>query len=304
MRLKSLPALIAVLFAAFLYSFVPHIVQAQFAGQGTYGGTSGGTANAQTITIGNYTGALPGVTWTFLAGATNTGPATINISGTGNVAILRQSSQGPVALSGAEITSGELVSITPLGSSYLMTSNVDMTPIGKTVEFRGDSTPRGVLIEDGSCVSRTTFAPLFAVIGTTYGACDGSTTFGVPDSRGTTFMALDGQGVNGLANRITSASCANSNTNGTLCGSQNKVIANSNLPASIPYTDPGHSHTVYGQLQSTIGYPGGNWVQGTSGNANFNTASSVTNITINPGSANTALAVLNPTLLGRRGIKY
>lgn len=43
------------------------------------------------------------------------------------------------------------------------------------------STPSGYLACNGLAVSRTTFADLFAVIGTTYGAGDGSTTFNVPD---------------------------------------------------------------------------------------------------------------------------
>jgi microcystin-dependent protein len=42
------------------------------------------------------------------------------------------------------------------------------------------------LLADGSAVSRTTFAALFAVIGTTYGAGDSSTTFNLPDLRGRT----------------------------------------------------------------------------------------------------------------------
>ena len=45
-----------------------------------------------------------------------------------------------------------------------------------------DSTlPEGFLECDGSNVSRTTYADLFAVVGTTYGSGDGSTTFGLPD---------------------------------------------------------------------------------------------------------------------------
>jgi len=44
--------------------------------------------------------------------------------------------------------------------------------------------PAGWLTCDGSAVSRTTFANLFSVIGTTYGAGDGSTTFNVPEMRG------------------------------------------------------------------------------------------------------------------------
>lgn len=43
------------------------------------------------------------------------------------------------------------------------------------------STPSGFLACDGSAVSRTTYADLFAVVGTNYGVGDGSTTFNLPD---------------------------------------------------------------------------------------------------------------------------
>jgi microcystin-dependent protein len=46
----------------------------------------------------------------------------------------------------------------------------------------GDSTPPSGFLEcDGSAVSRSTYSALFAVIGTTYGSGDGSTTFDLPD---------------------------------------------------------------------------------------------------------------------------
>jgi microcystin-dependent protein len=46
------------------------------------------------------------------------------------------------------------------------------------------SAPTGYLLCNGAAVSRTTYADLFAVIGTTYGAGNGSTTFNLPDLRG------------------------------------------------------------------------------------------------------------------------
>ena len=52
---------------------------------------------------------------------------------------------------------------------------------GSIVAYAGSSVPTGYLSCDGSAVSRTTYADLFAVIGTTYGSGDGSTTFGLPD---------------------------------------------------------------------------------------------------------------------------
>ena len=57
-------------------------------------------------------------------------------------------------------------------------------PTGMITQFAGATAPNGWLICDGTAVSRTTYSALFAVIGTSYGAGNGSTTFGVPDLRG------------------------------------------------------------------------------------------------------------------------
>lgn len=60
-----------------------------------------------------------------------------------------------------------------------------MTLSTGTILLSGNtSTPSGFLLCDGSAVSRTTYATLFGVIGTTYGAGDGSTTFNLPDLSG------------------------------------------------------------------------------------------------------------------------
>lgn len=59
-------------------------------------------------------------------------------------------------------------------------------PAGVVWEFDGPTAniPAGWLVCDGSAVSRTTYARLFAAIGTLHGAGDGSTTFNLPDRRG------------------------------------------------------------------------------------------------------------------------
>jgi len=56
--------------------------------------------------------------------------------------------------------------------------------VAKIEMYGGSSAPTGWLLCDGSAISRTTYAVLFAVISTSYGAGDGSTTFNVPDLRG------------------------------------------------------------------------------------------------------------------------
>lgn len=59
-----------------------------------------------------------------------------------------------------------------------------LVPVGTILDFAAATAPSGYLVCDGSAVSRTTYSALFAVIGTTWGAGDGSTTFNVPDLRG------------------------------------------------------------------------------------------------------------------------
>jgi microcystin-dependent protein len=79
----------------------------------------------------------------------------------------------------------------------------DVFPAGTVVDYAGSAPPTGWLVCDGSVVSRATYPTLFANIGTTFGAGDGSTTFGIPDCRGKviagkhssgTFQTLGGTG--------------------------------------------------------------------------------------------------------------
>lgn len=66
-------------------------------------------------------------------------------------------------------------------------------PTGAIMAFAGATAPTGWRLCNGTAISRTTYSDLFAVIGTTYGAGDGSTTFNVPDYRE---LALVGVGEN------------------------------------------------------------------------------------------------------------
>lgn len=64
--------------------------------------------------------------------------------------------------------------------------NIGAEPIppGTMIAFGGKSVPDGWLLCNGALVSRTTYAKLFAAIGTAWGAGDGSTTFKLPDADG------------------------------------------------------------------------------------------------------------------------
>lgn len=98
-------------------------------------------------------------------------------------------------------------------------------PAGIIMTYGGSSAPLGYLICDGSAVSRTTYATLFAVIGTTYGAGDGSTTFNIPN--------LSGKVVIGVSN---------SHSLGSSGGEEEHTLLTSELP-SHTHEVPQHGHT-------------------------------------------------------------
>lgn len=71
--------------------------------------------------------------------------------------------------------------ITPPSSAHTFEARGVKT--GVVELFAGTSIPDGYLLCNGAAVSRTVYADLFEVIGTVYGAGDGSTTFNLPDMR-------------------------------------------------------------------------------------------------------------------------
>jgi phage-related tail fiber protein len=70
------------------------------------------------------------------------------------------------------------------------TSSVSIL-VGTVCFFLSSSAPTGWIVCDGSAISRTTYSELFSRIGTTYGVGDGSSTFNIPDFRGTFFRTLN-----------------------------------------------------------------------------------------------------------------
>lgn len=78
--------------------------------------------------------------------------------------------------------------VAPTDSTYwsqipTYTDLPDPIPTGVILTFGGSTVPEGFLLCNGAAISRTTYAKLFAAIGTLYGAGDGSTTFNLPDMR-------------------------------------------------------------------------------------------------------------------------
>ena len=119
-------------------------------------------------------------------------------------------------------------------SSTLSVNGVENAhvPSGVIMAWTTDTAPTGWLLCDGSAVSRTTYADLFAVISTTYGAGDASTTFNVPDLRGRFILGQDDMG-GSSANRVTDT---DADTLGNADGTETKTLTTTELPA--------HTHTI------------------------------------------------------------
>lgn len=113
---------------------------------------------------------------------------------------------------------------------------------GSITAYASETTPTGFLYCDGSAVSRTTYAGLFAVVGTTFGSGDGSTTFNLPDLRGRFLRGTDG--LSTLDSEAASRTAMNSGGNtGDLPGSlQTYGTAAPNTAFTTP-SGGTHQHT-------------------------------------------------------------
>lgn len=127
--------------------------------------------------------------------------------------------------------------------------------IGEVRDFAGPaaSIPAQWYLCYGQAVSRTDFSAAYAVLGTTWGAGDGSTTFNLPDLRGRVTVGKDDMG--GVAvNRITAGvSGVPGTTLGGVGGSQ--LAQTDTLTAVSTVTDAGHTH-VTNAVQGPTPTPG------------------------------------------------
>jgi microcystin-dependent protein len=155
-----------------------------------------------------------------------TGADSDNFTVGGNLAVTGTATftgvpSGPTASAGTNTTQ--------LATTAFVLSNAN--PTGGIMMWGTGTAPTGWLLCAGSAVSRSTYAALFAVIGTTFGVGDGSTTFNLPN----------------YSNRMPYGT-----TVGTTGGSADAVV----VSHTHTITDPGHSHSV-DSFNSTGGCAGG-----------------------------------------------
>lgn len=115
-------------------------------------------------------------------------------------------------------------------------------PAGSIIQWGGATAPVNWLLCDGSAVSRTTYASLFAAVGTAYGTGDGTTTFNLPDLRGRVPVGKNGGSFGTL---------------GATGGAETVTLDGNNLPAhthtfsAITSSNGDHSHT-FGANQNGV----------------------------------------------------
>jgi len=261
--------------------------------------TSGGYA----VTIGGSTGStvsIPnGVTAQVYCDGTNfyssqTGSAgNFNVNGTLTATGLTDTGNmsvgGTLGVTGAtSLTTGSISGIVtaPTAAAGTNTQQLATTafvlangvpPTGVINMWGTGTAPSGWLLCAGAAVNRTTYAALFAVIGTTFGVGDGSTTFNLPD----------------YTNRMPYGT-----TVGATGGSATTTLITANLPSHThSITDPGHLHSITGsndnvQSNNTVVMGRGS---GSPQTANTNTATTGITATDATGSG-TAATTISPYL--------
>ena len=197
--------------------------------------------------------------------------------------VLKQSNGSQVDLT--QITSNEATTSTKGYMSAADKTKLDGlgsgNPVGTVLTVAMSTPPTGYLACDGSEVDRTTYADLFAAIGTTYGIGDGSSTFALPDLRGT-FVRGWADGGSTDSGRVFGSSQQDAT------GTNGLSVTDSGHTHSI--TDPGHVHSVKQGGAATAG----NYqfttsaleVKQAGNNYSGAIASATTGITVNSDSAN------------------
>ena len=193
-----------------------------------------------------------------------------------------------------------------------MTNLQDFTnrsEVGTIKPWPKATAPAGYLLCDGSAVSRTTYADLFAITSTTYGAGDTSTTFNVPQLQGKTPQGYDGNTYNlaatGGANTVTVSVTNNQGVNSTLANNQAVSVTGNIGTTSLTTAQlSSHSHTAYDSKNtgSTQSNPQGGqigFVTGFNSNVTGSTGSGTAhNHTSNLGGSLTGTVALTNALTG------
>lgn len=148
------------------------------------------------------------------------------LTGFGNVDLSSNQTLTNKTLGTGSVWDGQTIPVDHGGTG--LTDGSNLLPPGMVGEFARNTAPTGWLKANGAAVPRTTYAALFAAIGTTFGVGDGSTTFTLPDLRGEFIRGWDdGRGVDsGRAFGSAQAGLIQSHTHALSNGGTNLLASN------------------------------------------------------------------------------
>lgn len=212
--------------------------------------TATGTSSAYVVTSNQVFDTLAHLRLseiTFVCPATNAAGVTLNVDGLGAQAI---NGVDGVAIPAGTLISGGVYTVTAYTGEYILHDfygNPYNIPLGGFLAYAGTSAPNSSFaLPYGQAISRTTYATLFSLVGSTYGSGDGSTTFNIPDLRGRGIFFKDDMG-GSAASRITVAASGIDAVNLSASGgAQTHTLTEAEMPAhfhSADIYDPTHAHT-------------------------------------------------------------
>jgi microcystin-dependent protein len=270
---------------------------------------TGGTSTAYTVAshrVYDTLAHLDGAVVAFTMHTTNAaGPVTLSVDG------LTAKPLRP--LPGSDLLAGVLIAGTPYsvvynnaaGEFYLhgLFGNPFNVPLAGGMDFWGSTVPNSCFaFPIGQAISRTTYAALFAIMGTTYGAGDGSTTFNLPDKTGRVSAMKEAS-----PSRLTSSFFGGNSANlGAVGGNQSHTLVAGEIPSitsAVSTSGTLNGATTNGNLSfgATPETTGGgafgfNSVAGT-GNANVTVSGSMSGSSTSNNTGGAAHAIVQPTII-------
>lgn len=264
---------------------------------------TGGTSTAYTVTsyqIFDTLAHMSGQVIAFTPHTTNGATVTLNVDGLGAKPLRSAPS--------VELAAGTLVQGTPYTALYnnsdavwylhnFYGANPYNVPLGAGMDYWLPTAPNSSFVFPiGQAISRTTYATLFAAMGTTHGVGDGSTTFNLPDKTGRVSAMKEAS-----ATRLTSSYFGGNSANlGAVGGLEYHTLTTAELAQhshANSLTDPGHTHN-YDAASSSIA-TSGSGLSAMRAPASTATGGAFTGITINNANAGSGNAHNNvqPTIV-------
>lgn len=223
--------------------------------------TTGGTSTAYTVTsyqIFDTLAHMSGQVIAFTPHTTNGATVTLNVDGLGAKPLRSAPS--------VELPAGVLIQGSPYVALYNNSDaawylqnffvNPYSIPIAGGMDYWGSTTPNSAFaFPTGQAISRTTYSALFAIMGTTYGTGDGSTTFNLPDKTGRISAMKEAS-----AARLTASYFGGNSTSlGAVGGSESHTQTTAEMPV--------HDHEIP-DINAVVNVAGGGQPYLLQGNAN------------------------------------